>query len=166
MVPVCSLRLIAPRKRVSPEGFAGLPLLQQATPVQLTSLLRITGVSHDRDLAGSRYELVSTSVHAAVLGMGAALVVERELQDGGLIVPLRHASPFESGLLLRMPGSKARQPDRARLTGLASRLRYAAVGLGCNTSSIPAQYCHLTLFAIQSRTKSATRRLFLSCIIM
>jgi LysR family glycine cleavage system transcriptional activator len=54
------------------------------------------------------------SVRAAVLGMGVALVpelvVESELQEGQLIVPLRHPFGTERAFYLVCPESKADNP--------------------------------------------------------
>ena len=115
MVPVCSPGLIAPRKRLSAERLAAMPLLQQATrPYIWRQFLGALGVSTSRDLVGPRYELFSMSVRAAVLGMGVALVpelvAESELQEGRLIVPLRHPFGAERAFYLVCPESKADNP--------------------------------------------------------
>jgi len=115
IVPVCSPRLIAPRKRVSAETLAALPLLQQSTrPYIWRQFFASLGVNIGHDLVGPRYELFSMSVHAAILGMGVALVpalvVEAELQDGRLIVPLEHPFGAQNSYYLVCPEAKADSP--------------------------------------------------------
>jgi DNA-binding transcriptional LysR family regulator len=97
LVPVCSPALIAPRKGITAAQLALLPLLQQATrPYAWQEWFESTGVPADRALAGSRYELYSMSLQAAVAGMGVALVpdysAERQLAAGELILPVPQAS--------------------------------------------------------------------------
>jgi len=137
MVPVCSPALIAPRKRLSAAGLAALPLLQQATrPYLWRQFLATLGVSSARDLVGPRYELFSMSVHAAVLGMGVALVpevvVESELLGGQLIVPLRHPFGSERAFYLVCPEAKADDPVlrvfKDWLLTCAASLKPAAAG--------------------------------------
>ena len=68
---------IAPRKRLSAQQLAALPLLQQSTrPYLWRQYFASLGVSTGRELVGPRHELFSMSVHAAMLGMGVALVPE------------------------------------------------------------------------------------------
>jgi DNA-binding transcriptional LysR family regulator len=100
LVPVCSPRLVAPRKRVTSAQLAKLPLLQQTTrPYAWRQWFESVGHGIGDELAGPRYELFSMSLQAAIAGMGVALVPDysavRHLESGELIVPYPH--PFTDG---------------------------------------------------------------------
>jgi DNA-binding transcriptional LysR family regulator len=80
MVPVCSPALIAPRKKVTPQQLAQLPLLQQSTrPHAWRQWFESTGHSPGNELVGPRYELSFMSLQAAIVGLGVALVPEYDL---------------------------------------------------------------------------------------
>ena len=96
LAPVCSPKLIAPRKRVTPAQLAKLPLLQQSTrPYAWRQWFESLGHDVGNELAGPRFELFSMSLQAAIAGMGVALVPDyaagRHLDSGELIAPCPHA---------------------------------------------------------------------------
>lgn len=95
-VPVCSPALIAPLDRLDARQLAALPLLQQSTrPYAWRQWFGSLGLQVEGDLGGPRYELFSMLAQAAMHDMGVALIppllIERELAEGRLIVPLAHA---------------------------------------------------------------------------
>lgn len=95
-VPVCSPALIAPLDRLDAQQLAALPLLQQSTrPYAWRQWFGSLGLQVEGDLGGPRYELFSMLAQAAMHDMGVALIppllIERELAEGRLIVPLAHA---------------------------------------------------------------------------
>jgi DNA-binding transcriptional LysR family regulator len=115
LVPVCSPALIAPRKRLSPQDLAKLPLLQQGTrPHVWREWFESTGHLPGNELAGPRYELFSMSLQAAVAGLGVALVPDYAPGDdvaaGRLIVPVKHTGPSTRAYYLVHPEEGADAP--------------------------------------------------------
>ncbi len=115
LVPVCSPALIAPRKRITPEQLAQLPLIQQGTrPYAWRHWFESAGLRPQGDLVGPRYELFSMSLQAAAVGLGVALVPEYDLADelaaGRLVVPVKHHCPSDRAYYLATPESKAGDP--------------------------------------------------------
>ena len=95
-VPVCSPALIAPHSVLDARQIAALPLLQQSTrPYAWRQWFGSLGLQVEGDLRGPRYELFSMLAQAAMHGMGVALIpplmIQRELAEGRLVVPLEHA---------------------------------------------------------------------------
>ncbi|MNF55423.1 Glycine cleavage system transcriptional activator [compost metagenome] len=95
-VPVCSPELIAPQCTIAARQIAALPLLQQSTrPYAWRQWFGSLGLQVEGDLRGPRYELFSMLAQAAMHGMGVALIpplmIQRELAEGRLVVPLQHA---------------------------------------------------------------------------
>ena len=115
MVPVCSPALIAPRKKVTPQQLAQLPLLQQSTrPYAWRQWFESTGYSPGNELVGPRYELFFMSLQAAIVGLGVALVPEYDLGDdlasGRLVIPIKHAWPSDRAYYLVSPEHKSENP--------------------------------------------------------
>ncbi|UUX94768.1 LysR family transcriptional regulator [Aquabacterium sp. J223] len=115
LVPVCSPALIAPRKRLTPEQLARLPLIQQSTrPYAWRHWFESAGLRPQVDLVGPRYELYSMSLQAAAVGLGVALVPEYDLDDelaaGRLVVPVSHHCPSDRSYHLATPQSKRSDP--------------------------------------------------------
>lgn len=99
LVPVCSPRLIAADAPLTPAQLRGYPLLQQSTrPYAWRQWFASLGLEVGHDMTGPRYELFSMLSQGAMLGMGIALIppflIENELREGLLTVPVRH--PFVS----------------------------------------------------------------------
>jgi DNA-binding transcriptional LysR family regulator len=114
-VPVCSPALIAPRKKVTPQQLAQLPLLQQSTrPYAWRQWFESTGYSPGNELVGPRYELFFMSLQAAIVGLGVALVPEYDLGDdlasGRLVIPIKHAWPSDRAYYLVSPEHKSENP--------------------------------------------------------
>lgn len=115
LVPVCSPALIAPRKRLTPEQLAKLPLIQQGTrPYAWRHWFESAGLRPQGDLVGPRYELFSMSLQAATVGLGVALVPEYDLDDelaaGRLVVPVHHRFTSDRAYYFATPQSKAADP--------------------------------------------------------
>lgn len=111
-VPVCSPELIAPHTSLDAGQIAALPLLQQSTrPYAWRQWFGSLGLQVEGDLRGPRYELFSMLAQAAMHGMGVALIppllIQRELAEGRLIVPLQHAYLSDKAYYLIVPERKA-----------------------------------------------------------
>jgi len=110
-VPVCSPELIAPHRVLDARQIAALPLLQQSTrPYAWRQWFSSLGLQVEGDLRGPRYELFSMLAQAAMHGMGVALIppllIQRELAEGRLIVPLQHAYLSHQAYYLIIPERK------------------------------------------------------------
>lgn len=111
-VPVCSPELVAPHTGLDARQIAALPLLQQTTrPYAWRQWFGSLGLQVEGDLRGPRYELFSMLAQAAMHGMGVALIppllIQRELAEGRLIVPLQHAYLSDKAYYLIVPERKA-----------------------------------------------------------
>lgn len=111
-VPVCSPELIAPHTVLGARQIAALPLLQQSTrPYAWRQWFGSLGLQVEGDMRGPRYELFSMLAQAAMHGMGVALIppllIQRELAEGSLIVPLEHAYLSDKAYYLIIPERKA-----------------------------------------------------------
>ncbi len=111
-VPVCSPELIAPHRNLDARAIAALPLLQQSTrPYAWRQWFGSLGLQIEGDMRGPRYELFSMLAQAAMHGMGVALIppllIQRELAEGRLIVPLQHAYLSDKAYYLIVPERKA-----------------------------------------------------------
>ncbi|MGU1302370.1 LysR family transcriptional regulator [Pseudomonas aeruginosa] len=107
-VPVCSPELLGGRRTLSAEQVAGLPLMQQSTrPYAWRQWFHSQGLNVAHDMSGPRYELFSMLAQAAMHGMGVALIppflIQDELADGRLIVPMQHAYLSENAYYLIIP---------------------------------------------------------------
>ena len=119
VVPVCSPQLIGPRREVSAEKLARLPLLQQGTrPYAWREWFAAAGVGEVDALAGPRYELFSMSLQAAIAGLGVALVPDYlaapEIAAGRLVQPVARASSTLAYHLV----TPADRPEAAALSDL------------------------------------------------
>jgi DNA-binding transcriptional LysR family regulator len=126
LVPVCSPALIAPRKRLTPEQLAELPLIQQSTrPYAWRHWFESAGLSPRHELVGPRYELFSMSLKAATVGLGVALVPEYDLDDeltaGRLIIPNQRPCPSDRAYYFVTPQRKENDPLLAALRGWLMR---------------------------------------------
>lgn len=111
-VPVCSPELVAPHTSLDAREIAALPLLQQTTrPYAWRQWFGSLGLQIEGDMRGPRYELFSMLAQAAMHGMGVALIppllIQRELAEGRLIVPLQHAYLSDKAYYLIVPERKA-----------------------------------------------------------
>lgn len=112
LVPVCSPRLIAPRKKLKPGDLRRYPLLQQSTrPYAWRQWFESLGLAIDDDMTGPRYELFSMLSQAAIHEMGIALIprflVEDELKSGLLMIPVNHTYVSDKSYRLIYPEHKA-----------------------------------------------------------
>lgn len=115
LVPVCSPALIAPKKRLTPEQLAKLPLIQQSTrPYAWRHWFESAGLRPQHELVGPRYELFSMSLQAATVGLGVALVPEYDLADevsaGRLVIPVDRPCPSDRGYYFVTPERKQADP--------------------------------------------------------
>lgn len=115
LIPVCSPALIAPRRQLTPQELAQLPLLQQSTrPYAWRQWFESVGHLPGNELAGPSYELFFMSLEAAAVGLGVALVPEYDLgsdiASGRLIIPIHHACPSDRAYYLAYPEHKAESP--------------------------------------------------------
>ncbi|MBV2132453.1 LysR family transcriptional regulator [Pseudomonas sp. MAP12] len=135
-LPVCSPELLAPLDRLDAGQLAALPLLQQSTrPYAWRQWFGSLGLQVEGDMRGPRYELFSMLAQAAMHGMGVALIpplmIERELAEGRLVVPLAHALQLsDKAYYLVIPERKlelaALRAFRAWLLDQAQRYRQEA----------------------------------------
>ena len=107
-VPVCSPRLLAGRRQLTPAELAGLPLLQQSTrPYAWRQWFDSLGLSVARDLGGPRYELFSMLAQAAMHEMGVALIppflIQHELAEGRLCIAHPHSCRSDRAYHLIIP---------------------------------------------------------------
>lgn len=112
VAPVCSPKLIAPRKQVRPREVARYPLLQQTTrPYAWRHWFEAVGVNCEGDMAGPRYELFSMLSEAAIAEMGFALIpcllIEEELKTGRLVAPVRGTITTDRCYYFAYPERKA-----------------------------------------------------------
>ena len=119
IVPVCSPQLIAPHTTLEAHQLAQLPLLQQTTrPYAWRQWFESLALQVEHDLNGPRYELFSMLSQAAVHGMGVALIprflIEDELSDGRLIIPMSHQWRNQRAYYLVHPEHQA-ESERLKL---------------------------------------------------
>lgn len=120
VLPVCSPRLIAPRRQLSPAAVARLPLLQQSTrPEGWRQWFDAQGVATTRAHSGPRYELFSMLATAAAHGLGCALMprmlIEDELASGELVVACDRPLRGERSYSLVTPVAAQERPALALL---------------------------------------------------
>lgn len=113
VVAVGGPALLAGRRRWTPQQLASLPLLQQSTrPQSWQRWFEAMGVQHPAPLAGPRYELFSMLAKAAAGGMGLALIpamlIERELASGELVIACERLLPPERAYYLVTPADTER----------------------------------------------------------
>ncbi|WP_406820536.1 LysR family transcriptional regulator [Pseudomonas sp. KnCO4] len=110
-VPVCSPALLHGQGTLEPQRIAELPLLQQSTrPYAWRQWFSSIGMNVERDMTGPRYELFSMLAQAAMHEMGIALIppflIQRELEEGRLVVANRHALSSDKAYYLMIPERK------------------------------------------------------------
>lgn len=110
-MPVCSPSLLERQASLDAQHIAGLPLLQQTTrPYAWRQWFDGLGMCVERDMTGPRYELFSMLAQAAMHDMGIALIppflIQRELQEGRLVVANRHALSSDKAYHLMIPERK------------------------------------------------------------
>lgn len=110
-MPVCSPALLAGHASLDGQRIAALPLLQQTTrPYAWRQWFDSLGMSIEGDMTGPRYELFSMLAQAAMHEMGIALIppflIQRELQEGRLVVANRHALSSDKAYHLMIPERK------------------------------------------------------------
>ncbi|WP_339489351.1 LysR family transcriptional regulator [Pseudomonas sp. EL_65y_Pfl2_R95] len=111
-MPVCSPALLSNGAQLSAEELAKLPLLQQTTrPYGWRQWFNSQGMTAVRDMSGPRYELFSMLAQAAIHEMGIALIppflIERELNEGRLVIASPHSYPSDKAYFLIIPERKA-----------------------------------------------------------
>ncbi len=124
MLPVCAPQLLRRGRPASVAELATWPLLQQSTrPLAWREWFRNAGLDAPMAQAGSRYELFSMTVAAAVHGLGVALaprlLVEQELQSGALRVACLREPPGDRAYYLVTP---ERSEPRAALAAFRTWL--------------------------------------------
>jgi LysR family glycine cleavage system transcriptional activator len=129
LVPVCRPGLVA-KKKLRASEWRGQSLLQQSTrPYVWREWFAAQGMQIEGDMSGSRFELFSMLVEAAIHGMGIALVpqslVEDELQRG-LLARAGPAVPSGLGYYLVHPEG---QSDHVALAEFMQWLQASAEGL-------------------------------------
>ena len=110
-VPVCSPTMLDGQGMLDARRIAQLPLLQQTTrPYAWRQWFASLGMNVERDMTGPRYELFSMLAQAAMHDMGVALIppflIQRELQEGRLVVANRHALSSDKAYYLMIPERK------------------------------------------------------------
>ncbi|MEJ5864418.1 LysR family transcriptional regulator [Pseudomonas farsensis] len=110
-LPVCSPTLLGAQGSLEAQQIAELPLLQQTTrPYAWRQWFGGLGLDVERDLTGPRYELFSMLAQAAMHDMGIALIppflIQRELEEGRLVVANRHALSSDKAYHLMIPERK------------------------------------------------------------
>ncbi|EJT85700.1 LysR family transcriptional regulator [Pseudomonas putida S11] len=110
-VPVCSPALLGGQGTLDAQRIAQLPLLQQSTrPYAWRQWFGSVAMNVERDMTGPRYELFSMLAQAAMHEMGIALIppflIQRELEEGRLVVANRHALSSDKAYYLMIPERK------------------------------------------------------------
>ncbi|MCO7517846.1 transcriptional regulator GcvA [Pseudomonas guariconensis] len=110
-LPVCSPALLGGQGTLEAQRIAELPLLQQTTrPYAWRQWFDSLSMSVDRDMTGPRYELFSMLAQAAMHEMGIALIppflIQRELEEGRLVIANRHALSSAKAYYLMIPDRK------------------------------------------------------------
>ncbi|MEX5588987.1 LysR family transcriptional regulator [Pseudomonas urmiensis] len=111
-MPVCSpALLLSGQGELDAKRIAELPLLQQTTrPYAWRQWFDGLGMSVEGDMTGPRYELFSMLAQAAMHEMGIALIppflIQRELEQGRLVVANRHALSSNKAYYLMIPERK------------------------------------------------------------
>ncbi|MBH3385514.1 LysR family transcriptional regulator [Pseudomonas juntendi] len=110
-LPVCSPALLGGQGTLEARHIAELPLLQQSTrPYAWRQWFASVAMNVERDMTGPRYELFSMLAQAAMHEMGVALIppflIQRELQEGRLVVANRHVLTSDKAYYLMIPERK------------------------------------------------------------
>ncbi|MFK0312449.1 LysR family transcriptional regulator [Pseudomonas sp. NPDC090233] len=110
-LPVCSPSLLKGQGMLDAQRIASLPLLQQTTrPYAWRQWFNGLGMNVVSDMTGPRYELFSMLAQAAMHEMGVALIppflIQRELEEGRLVVANRYALSSDKAYYLMIPERK------------------------------------------------------------
>ena len=110
-LPVCSPALLNGEGLLDAKRIASLPLLQQTTrPYAWRQWFNGQGLNVAGDMTGPRYELFSMLAQAAMHEMGVALIppflIQRELEEGRLVVANRHVLSSDKAYYLMIPERK------------------------------------------------------------
>lgn len=110
-LPVCSPALLDGEGLLDAKRIASLPLLQQTTrPYAWRQWFNGQGLNVPGDMTGPRYELFSMLAQAAMHEMGVALIppflIQRELEEGRLVVANRHVLSSDKAYYLMIPERK------------------------------------------------------------
>ncbi|NBA98530.1 LysR family transcriptional regulator [Pseudomonas sp. R5(2019)] len=110
-VPVCSPNLMAGQGSLNAETIATMPLLQQTTrPYAWRQWFNTLELNVPGDMTGPRYELFSMLAQAAMHEMGVALIppflIQRELEEGRLVIANPHALSSIKAYYLMIPERK------------------------------------------------------------
>ncbi|BAP42581.1 LysR family transcriptional regulator [Pseudomonas sp. StFLB209] len=110
-MPVCAPAFLNGQDRLDAEQIALLPLLQQTTrPYAWRQWFNDCQVQVPRDMTGPRYELFSMLAQAAIHEMGVALIppflIQRELEEGRLVIANSHALTSLKAYHLMIPERK------------------------------------------------------------
>ncbi len=115
VIPVCAPELAARTTNMTPDKIRSLPLLHiQTRPRAWQDWFERHGVHLDGPLAGTMYDQYATITHAALHGLGVALMpdylIEQDLATGRLIA--LHPTPTEAlgAYYLVWPQDKSRDP--------------------------------------------------------
>jgi DNA-binding transcriptional LysR family regulator len=111
LVPVCSPRLLGGRSELAPADIKGLPLLQKrGRPDAWKKWWDQVGITDFNPMVGTRYDMFSMVIKAAVAGLGLALVpklyVLNELRDGELVVACNRRVPGDKSYCIVYPERK------------------------------------------------------------
>lgn len=128
MFPVCSPRLLSgPKRLLRPADLAQHTLLHDdvrkvgGSPPTWKSWLRHARVRNVDGDQGVRFGLATTTLQAAIEGLGVALgrsaLVADDLAAGRLVIPFGPIVPSGMNYHLVCDRERARQPDVARLVG-------------------------------------------------
>ncbi|WDY58184.1 LysR family transcriptional regulator [Pseudomonas sp. PSKL.D1] len=129
-VPVCSPAWLMGEAALSAQHIATLPLLQQTTrPYAWRQWFEGQSLDIEGDMTGPRYELFSMLAQAAMHEMGVALIppflIQRELEEGRLVVANRHALTSDKAYYLMIPERKVESASlRAFRDWLADTARH------------------------------------------
>ncbi|WP_434772872.1 LysR family transcriptional regulator [Pseudomonas entomophila] len=110
-VPVCCPSLLEGHHTLGARQIGELPLLQQTTrPYAWRQWFDSQQVSVALDMTGPRYELFSMLAQAAMHAMGIALIppflIQRELEEGRLVIANPHALTSSKAYYLVVPERK------------------------------------------------------------
>ncbi|GGE51360.1 transcriptional regulator [Agaricicola taiwanensis] len=114
LIPVCSPRITGGREGLDPSEIKGLPLLQKrGRPDAWKKWWDHVGMTEVNSRVGTRYDMFSMVIKAAVAGLGLALVpklyVLNELRSGELIIACDRHVPGDKRYCIVYPERKHEQ---------------------------------------------------------
>jgi transcriptional regulator, LysR family len=110
-VPVCSPALLGGQGTTRRSAYCPTATAAaEHAPLCLAAMVGSVGMNVERDMTGPRYELFSMLAQAAMHEMGIALIppflIQRELEEGRLVVANRHALSSDKAYYLMIPERK------------------------------------------------------------